>query len=215
MFAKGMKHPQLALLCNAFVILVASHAVPAWLEAVTRNNAIQQWVGTQNMLALWSLLFSVVLIAHDPAGYGLRVGDIRRQWKWVVPLCIVPLVLTWIVYPRLPVRPFTGDPMATWLISPLAQDMLFAGYFYRQFEKTFPGTVSKSLPFHKTILVTAAYFSVWHAVGLLYGAGSFVYFQMVYTFFGACLMGAIRQYTDSFIYITAVHIGANFIAVCY
>ena len=215
MIFKGLKRQQAGLLGNAFILIFASHAIPLWLEALTRGNALQEAIGTENLVACWFLSFSIILVAHDPVGYGLTFGDIRKQWKWVVPLCVIPLLGTWIVYPRLPVRPFTGDPIATWLISPLAQDLLFAGYLYRHFEKGFPGTITRKLPFNRTIFVTAVYFSLWHSVGLLYGAGGFVYFQMVYTFFGACLMGVIRQYTGSFIYITAVHIVANYIAVCY
>ena len=45
------------------------------------------------------------------------------------------------------------------------------------------------------------------------GFGSFIWFQLAYTFAGAILMGMIREWSGSLVYITIVHMAVNWIAV--
>ena len=128
-------------------------------------------------------------------------------------LCLVPILLTAVIYPILPSKPFTGGPTSTWLISPLTQDLLFAGFLYRWSSIHFPGNVSQKLPAKRRIFPTALYFSLGHPPGFRYDVGPVLWFQLVYTFFGACSVGIVCQWTGSLLHITIVHMSVNFITV--
>lgn len=210
-----LKRDRLRFLSLAILLVFASHAIPEWLSLALRGNIVELKIGYYNTRAIWYLLFSLILIGHDPVGYGLKLGTIRDRWPWILGLCILPIVVTWFVYPQLPYRPFSGQSACNWLISPLAQDLLFAGYFYERFKELFPGSISERIPIEKTIPITATYFALWHTVNFLYWPAEFVVFQLVYTFVGACLMGIMRQITGSLIYIVFVHMTVNWIAVNY
>ncbi|MCA9188632.1 MAG: CPBP family intramembrane glutamic endopeptidase [Pirellulaceae bacterium] len=215
----SLTNRRLEFLSLAIILVYASHAIPAYLVYGnifgSHDDIIEQAIGQFNWYQVISLIFSMLLVAHDPAGYGVRIGRARETWKRLVLLCAIPIVLTAIVYPRLESRPFHGAPAAIWLISPLAQDLLFAGYFFEKFRKLFPGHLSARLPFERCIFVTAFFFALWHTPGFAANLGWYIWFQLVYTFFGACLVGLIRQWTGSLLYITVVHMIVNYIAVKY
>ncbi len=210
-----IKRQPIGFLSLAFVLVFSTHALPAWLVGMAKYF---QWplvkaLGTTNSEQLLFLVIALALIAHDPAGYGLRLGDdMRRKWLVVLGICVVPILLTAVVYPFLPTKPFSGGPIAVWLISPPAQDLFFAGFLYRWFSVHFPGAIANSFNANRYILLTAACFSIWHIPGIAYGIGSFIWFQLAYTFTGACLMGIIRQWTGSILYIMVVHMSVNCIA---
>ena len=201
----------------ALVLVFSSHALPFWVFAVVKYSPwslLVDPIDRFNFEDLVFLVFSVSLIAHDPVGYGLRIGDgMRQKWRWVLLLCAIPVLLTAVIYPLLPIKPFSGYPVGMWLISPIAQDLLFAGFLYRWFSVYFPGTLSETIPANRCIIFTAICFSLWHTPGFGYCTDSFVWFQLVYTFLGACLAGIIRQWTGSIIYIIVVHMLVNCIAV--
>lgn len=201
--------------CLAVLLVFASHAVPAFALAIVGNesNPFVASIGYRNASDLVALLFSTLLVVSRPRHFGIRFGDVKGKWPRLLALCIVPIALTAIVYPRLPVRPFEGDPIGTWLISPLAQDLLFAGYFYAKLDDYFPGSISKRLPLNRTVFLTAALFAIWHWPSFLGLDAGYAAFQQLYTFAGACFVGIIRQWTGSMIYITAIHMATNAIAV--
>ncbi len=199
----------------AIVLVFSSHALPAWLVGMAKyfEWPLVKTLGTVNSEQLLFLIFAIALVAHDPTGYGLRLGDnLRKKWPRLLGLCVTPIGITALVYPFLPSKPFSGGPIAIWLISPPAQDLFFAGYLYRWFSIHFPGTITESIKINRCILLTASCFSIWHIPGVAYGIGSFIWFQLAYTFLGACLMGIIRQWTGSIVYIMLVHVAVNFIA---
>ena len=209
------KRQPVGFLSLAIVLVFTMHALPAWLVGMAKyfELPIVRMLGAANLDQLLFLVIAIALVAHDPAGYGLRLGDgMRKKWPAVLGMCAVPIVLTGLVYPFLPSRPFSGGPIAIWLISPPAQDLFFAGFLYRWFSVYFPGTISESVKANRCILLTAACFSIWHLPGIAYGIGSYIWFQLGYTFLGACLMGVIRQWTGSILYIMIVHMAVNCIA---
>ncbi|MEP3479116.1 MAG: CPBP family intramembrane glutamic endopeptidase [Fuerstiella sp.] len=211
-----LKRQPTGFLPLAMILVFSSHALPAWVRSMAQHF---QWplvktIGAQNFEQIIFLVFSVALVCHDPRGYGLRLGDgMRKKWVWVLMICAIPIMLTAVVYPLLPSKPFSGGPISTWLISPLAQDLLFAGFLYRWFSIHFPGKLSQAIPMNRCVVLTAACFSLWHTPNIAFGIGPFIWFQLAYTFFGACLVGVIRQWTDSLLYITIVHMAVNCIAV--
>jgi membrane protease YdiL (CAAX protease family) len=215
MLNRELKRPALGALLLALVLVVASHAIPdwGWSLAYQLKWSLPEIIGWENYWQLIFLAFSACLVLHDPVAYGICLGEIRQNWRWVLLMCATPVLLTAIVYPRLPFKPFSGDSASAWLISPLAQDLLFFGYLYQRFEVHFPGAIHDKFPVKKCILVTAAYFALWHLPGLLSGLGWYLGFQLLYTFAGGCVMGLARQVTNSIIYITIAHMLVNWIAV--
>ena len=189
-----LKRQSAGFISLAILLVLSAHALPAWIGAIARHFEwpILELLGRPNLEQLTFLLFSIVLICHDPAGYGLRIGnDMRKKWPWVLLICIIPVLVTAVCYPLLPSRPFSGATVSTWLISPLAEDILFAGFLYKGFSIHFPGMISRRLPAERCIILTAACFSLAHLPNIAW-VGSFVWLQLAYTFLGACLVGVIR-----------------------
>jgi len=162
---KGILHRRVEFIVWGSLITFASWAVPYWLLYTVfqhHDDAIEIRLGWNNWCMIWSLVFSVLLIAPNPAYYGIRIGEIRDKWKWVLLICLVPILLTWIVYPRLPSQSFSGFGLWWWFTSPLAQDLLFAGYLYTKASEVFEGVLHEKLPLNTCIFVVAALFSLWH-----------------------------------------------------
>ena len=147
----------------AFLLIVAARTLPLRLACFAYHNEweIVARIGYPAVYDLFFLAFSLLLIAHDPVGYGVRVGSIGTMWRRVLLFCGGPLIVTAIVCSQIS-TPFSGGPITGWLISPIAQNLLFAGYFYRHLSEHFPGLVHDRLPIAKAILITAGFFALWH-----------------------------------------------------
>ncbi len=127
-------------------------------------------------------------------------------------IALIPIALTAIVYPKLHVRPFKGAPASMWVISPLAQDLVFAGYLYGLFEELAPRRVHPRVPINGALLLSSLFFGLWHAQGVQSVNAGYVFFQMAYVFIGALWVGMTRVLTGSIFYGTIVHMAANAIA---
>ena len=211
---RPLKRKRFGILMLAFLLIVASRTLPLRLACFAYYNEweIVARLGYPAVYDLSFLAFSLLLIAHDPVGYGVRVGSIGTMWRRVLLFCGGPLIITAIVCSQIS-TPFSGGPITDWLISPIAQDLLFAGYLYRHLSEHFPGLVHDRLPIAKAILITAGFFALWHVPLLpMENVGAFIWFQLLYTFVGACLMGLVRQWTGSLVYGTLAHMAGNAIA---
>ena len=127
------------LLGLAFILTIAAHAVPEYAleysqffpESV-RRTIFNTW-GFSNYFDCLCLIFGLILCLTTPRRSGLRIGTLRPHHWNVLVIVAVPIVLTAIIYPRLPVKPFANMSISMWLISPLAQDLIFSGYLYGLF----------------------------------------------------------------------------------
>ena len=200
-------------LCLAFVITFAFHRLPLWAAALSWPYMTESWqrIGFSNFYDLSTLLFACLLVMSCPMRSGLCVGEIRANLWRTLLVCTVPVAVTAIVYPFLPEQPFSGGPIGTWLISPLAQDMVFVGYLYGRFEMVFPSYVHRRVHIRWALVITALFFSAWHLPNFQWLDASFVVFQLCYTFVGCILTGLSRQWTGSIFYVTITHMAANFI----
>ena len=206
-------------LCLAAIITVAAVVVPAWayrrlfcrVPDLLRSGS-GQWRGcAYHGLCL---LLAVVLTAGSWRRSGVRIGTLRPHgWK-VLIICGLPPVLTAALYPLLPWRPFAGESISMWLISPLAQDLIFIGYLYGRFERVLPGLIHRRVPIGRALVVTAAYFSAWHLQNFGQFPAVFVAMQLVYTFVGCIFTGLTRQWTGSILYLVLSHMAANCVAWC-
>lgn len=198
----------------AIVLVAAFHAIPDWLLRFLPARAIYERLGPEGFGTLFdgiSMIMPLLLCLAAPVRSGLILGLWRARTAKVIGICALPIILTAIVYPYTS-RPFSGDRIGCWLISPLAQDLLFAGYLYGLFAETFSGDVHATLKIKRAVLVTAAFFALWHVPNFDAMAASYVTFQLLYTFVGSVWMLLTRQLTGSILPGVATHMAVNFIA---
>ena len=202
-------------LCLGVLVTLAFYGVPYWIYRITWRQLggglfPPAWMAWYYHLLF--LAFALVLTAGSWRRSGLRIGAIRTHWRKVLLFCGLPILLTAVVYPLLPTRPFGREHMGIWLISPLAQDLVFPGYLYGRLEPLLPSRLHRRVPIRRALVVTSALFSLWHLPNLLAIPAGFVAFQLCYTFLGGILVGLTRQWTGSMLYITLSHMAVNFIA---
>jgi membrane protease YdiL (CAAX protease family) len=157
------------------------------------------------------IAMGLVLTLPDPRGSGLCIGRIREHWKKVVLIVGGPLLLTAIVYPQLPERPFRYADISMWLTSPLAQDLIFGGVIYRLLRPHFSSRVVSWLPFEWALPIGGLFFSAWHLQNFDAIPAGYVLFQLLYTWAAYTFVGLTRQWTGSLLYVTLAHMVGNFI----
>jgi membrane protease YdiL (CAAX protease family) len=156
------------------------------------------------------LAFGLLLTIPTWKRSGLRIGSIRKHWKAVLIVCGIPVLVTALVYPQLGERPFARAGAEMWLISPLAQDLVFMGFIYGILESSFPDYVHPRVPVRRGLLIGAVAFAAWHLPNLFSAMSpAFLAFQLLYTSAGFVLTGLSRQWTGSLLYATLSHSGVN------
>jgi membrane protease YdiL (CAAX protease family) len=186
-------------------IAPVTHAVRLLAEPVMR-------ISMRTAHALVLLVLGLALCLPRRRRSGLRIGRIRQHWTGVLIVCALPVLLTALVYPQLPERPFANAGIAMWLISPLAQDLVFMGYLFGRFERSFPPRGNGTKP-GIALLLGALCFAAWHLQNLFADVStSYVLFQMAYTAAGFMLTGLSRQWTGSLLYAAASHTLVNLVA---
>jgi len=201
-------------LCLALIITYAAHQLPVWIFSLTWRHIPQnlQAIGHGNYYDLLTLAYGLLLTVGCAKRSGLRIGAIRPNMRGTLIVCAIPVFLTALIYPHLPVRPFADQPIGMWLISPLAQDLVFAGFLYGRFEGIFNSYIHPRFRISWALVVTGIFFSAWHLPGLGHIATGYLIFQLVYTFVGFVFVGLARQWTGSIFYGVATHMAVNFIA---
>lgn len=200
----------------AVIVTLAYLAVPDWLHLLTWRLVARSFPRTGGWDVWWyqllALAFGLVLTIGAPRRNGLRIGGIKRHWKGVLLVCCLPVALTGMIYPFLPVRPFAGQSATMWLVSPWSQDLVFAGFLFGLFETAAPSYIHPKVRVRWALVLAACFFSLHHLPNLLAIPGGYVAFQLCYTFLGMLLVGLARQWTGSIIYGAISHVGINFIA---
>jgi membrane protease YdiL (CAAX protease family) len=158
------------------------------------------------------LAYALMLVLPTWRRSGLRIGEIGSWWPQVLFVCSVPIVVTAVVYPLLPERPFANAAWSFWVIGPPAEDLIFSGFLYGRLRLAFRGVVHMRVPIHTALVVTAALFGLWHVPMMGHSVG-YGCFQIAYTFVGGMLVGLARQWTGSVLYGMLSHMAVNAIAV--
>jgi len=99
-----------------------------------------------------------------------------------------------------------------WVISPLAQDLLFIGYLYGRFQPLAGRLLARRVPINPALIITAVFFAIWHLPNFYAMPASYVIFQLVYVFLGLIWTGMTRVLTGSIFYSVLVHMAVNAIA---
>ncbi len=198
----------------AALITFAAHEIPRALFLVTW----QRWpeplraIGMENYWYFLALVFGLALTLPAPVRSGLCFTGIRKYAVRTAVVCLIPVILAAVIYPRLPVRPFSDSAAGIWLLSPLAQDLVFIGYLYGRMEPLFPGFIGPRFRVQWALPVTAVFFSAWHLPNFSTIPAGFVSFQLFYTFTIFVVTGLSRQWTGSLIPFTLTQSAINLIA---
>lgn len=205
----------------AAVLMAAFHAIPLWVFSLLPARELYKRLGENGYGTLFdavSLAMPLLLCMGSPRRCGLRLGHWRgHAWK-VIGVCAVPVALAAIyvvaarMYDQAAAMPFRGDRIGVWLISPLAQDLLFTGFLYALFDDAFSGFVHRRCKVRIAVLVTALFFGLWHAPNYFYMSAGYVSFQLVYTMVGGAWVLLARQLTGSIVPGVLVHMVCNFLS---
>jgi membrane protease YdiL (CAAX protease family) len=158
------------------------------------------------------LAFGLLLALPTRERSGLRVGAVREHWPRVLLVCGLPPLLAALVYPNLPVRPFSGAYVTMWLVSPLAQTLVFQGFLYGYLEPRFPEYVHPRVPVRWALVIVMLLFAFWHVPNFLGTAPRYVWFQLFYTGVLGIVPALSRQWTGSIWYAALCHSAVNFVA---
>lgn len=199
----------------AFVFTACVSMFPRW--RVLAQAWARDWMGLKALPWAWysDLLFLAVGLALALSARersGLRIGTIGEHWKKVLLVCGGTVLAVAVVYPQLPVRPFDDASAAMWVVSPAAQELLFLGYLYGRLERAFPGYVHPRVPLATALVITMAFFALWHLPNVFSMPVGYVLFQLFYTGVLGLVPGLSRQWTGSIYYAVATHSAVNFIA---
>jgi membrane protease YdiL (CAAX protease family) len=205
-----------AWLAAALVITLTYHPFVLGLARLAWRSTPSHWletVGDANWYRGAEFVYGLALALTTPQASGLTFGHPLRHWKLLPWVTVLPLVAIALIYPRLPVRPFVGQTVGFWLLSAPAQELVYTGFLYGRFERLYPSRIHRWLPIPWCVPVTALFFSLWHLQNFSDIAPSYVVFQLGYTFIGGVGHALIRLWTGSVLYVIAVHMAVNWIAV--
>lgn len=180
----------------------------AWLQNFGGLKSVPWYWYTDLLL----LAFGLALALSSRERSGLRMGTIRERWRPVLLVCGGAVLATALVYPLLPTRPWGKAPVTMWLVSPLAQDLVFIGYLYGRLRRAFPGQVRAPLPVDHALFITLAFFGLWHLQNVGSLPLAYLLFQLFYTSGLAIIPALSRQWTGSVWYAVLCHSAINFIA---
>lgn len=198
----------------AVVLVAAFHAVPAWLVGFLPTAWLFERLGRNGYGTFYdamTCILPLLLCIAAPGRCGLRVGTWSGKTLRVLGVCALPIVLTAIVYPFTS-QPFSGGRAGLWLVSPAAQDLLFAGYLYGLFDGAFPGQLHPRVRVNRAVVITAVFFGLWHVPNFLGMSPGYVSFQLLYTLIGGAWMLLARQMTGSIIPGVITHMACNFVS---
>jgi membrane protease YdiL (CAAX protease family) len=216
-------HPQrptvLELLALGVFITFAAHAIPDWLFysiwpkwGEESRTALITAIGRGNSYLLVCLAVALLLAAPTPRRSGLTLGHTRsRTWR-LIGIALLPVLLTAIVYPLLPEKPFRNASAGMWLISPAAQDLIFLGYLYGRMAERFGTRIVERVPIDGALVITALFFASWHLVNWGHMSLGFLIFQLSYVFVFTLWTGMTRVLTGSVLWAIGSHMAVNAIA---
>jgi membrane protease YdiL (CAAX protease family) len=198
-----------ALAALALVAQPLNHEF-AWILAPLTGWPLR-WVEALSFLAA-----SLALCAITPRACGLRIGPTaawRRQGLEIGLVWVTPPVLVAAVYGPLTSRPYHGADASMWLVGPLAEELLFAGFVYARLVGLYgPGRAGWRGALGPPVLLTAALFALWHWPALFAMRPAYAVFQLLYTFAGACWTLQLRRWTGSLAPGALNHVTVNYLA---
>ncbi len=212
----------------AFVVMIAATEIGRIVQELISSSDGFGWRGyataSERRIQDIALLgFGIVLVSAAPRRSGISLGTLRNAPKAVVACLVVFGVSAAFRY--LPFDfPASIEPTrsrlfrgcwgtTSWLVSPLAQELIFSGFVFGSLDRHFPRRWHRILPITTAGLLTALLFGLWHLIpDYLAGhnSGGFVAFRFVYTAAGMLIYTMTRVWTGSIIYALLTHTAVNF-----
>ncbi len=205
----------------AAVVTAAAATVPPWAAEwayYSRPWLHRAWIDNHvdwaDFESLFRLAFGLLIVLPNPVRAGLVLPELRRcKWR-VAAVCGGCVVLTLLFNRGLNMPQLRGNSAGywMWLSGPPAEDLVFAGFLFGKLDQLWPGPLARWLPVGRAVLLSACYFSLWHAQNLQSMDPTFVGQQMLYTLAGGIAIGLTRQWTGSILPVTLTHVTVNWIA---
>jgi membrane protease YdiL (CAAX protease family) len=163
------------------------------------------------------LVFGALLVACHPKRSGISLGTTtHRRNAFAVCAVVIGGALAYRFV-------FNGDAFndwnatwSTWLISPIAQELVFSGFILGLLNEQFPRRWHPSVPITTGVAISALLFGLWHFIPDFAFAQrdlDYVAFRFIYTAGGWMLYAITRIWTGTILYAIAMHITVNFIAL--
>lgn len=208
----ALRRARFDALCLITVVTIAASAAP--------KSFLLWWIWRDNVLGIgrlpWPmvahvglLLVACVLVAARPHRYGLRIGRIRGHWRRVLVVCSLPPVATWLLFPLLGEPPMRAVHVTTWLVSPLAQQLIFLGFIYAYLAPRFRVYIHPRVRIRTALVFAMLFWGLWHVPNYGTMPAGFVTVQIFYTGVLGIVLGLTRQWTGSILYATLSHAAVN------
>lgn len=182
------------------------------LDTVLPGNRSIYWVSL-------ALAFGMCLFSPKHCGLGLGGFECWRRFDWKILLvwAVAPLSVI-AIYANYTYKPYAGIGWNAWLLSSVAQEFFFAGFFYARLAELWGERLDENLrddwrgAFAAPMLLTAALYALWHWPGVHDLHPSYMAFQFTYTFLGGWWLLNLRRWTGSLWPGVTAHVLVNYLA---
>jgi membrane protease YdiL (CAAX protease family) len=158
-------------------------------------------------------LLGLALTIWSPSAFGLRLAHTWRRRRFVLAVTLIALVpmAVGMLFIR---NPFYGGSPSFYLLTPLAEELLFRGFCHAVLADAFPQRLYVNrVAVSAAALLSGLAFGLWHLGGLRLPPTDFIWLQLGYTTVGGVLMGILRDRTGSIWPAWAIHVAVNIMAV--
>jgi membrane protease YdiL (CAAX protease family) len=174
------------------------------------NEEICEQIGTSNLWHLLLLFCGIALCAFHPKAMGVRLGRIRESLGFIALVAALAWALTAIGVLLVPDHPFQDAPPGMYLLTPVAEELIFRGFAYTALLWAFRGKTTR-YGMSYAVLGSGLLFGLWHISMAGTVTWGWVWLQAAYTTLAGIMLGVVRERTNSVVPCVAAHMGSNYI----
>jgi len=166
------------------------------------DNLVMRALGDETLaVSLIKFTLAILLCLSSRIASGLQIGDRagwKRHWLAVIFIWVLPVIVVAILFPALGKPDHTYKSMGFWLVTPIAQQLLFSGYIYGQMQFIFGRPAHTGMralgaaPLVRSFLFALSFWPLLRA-----SEPGPVITQMAYAFLYSLWILNIRRWTDS------------------
>ncbi len=203
----------------AVLITAGFAAIPPYASAMfrrslspIRNLWVDLHVGEPAVQASIGLVVASLLVTAAPLRSGLIVPRLQNVWPRVIGTCVGCVAGgLFIAYQThtLELRSIDHDHWL-WLVGPIGEDLVIAGFLFGKFDSLWPGPLFRWLPVRRTVVLTAVFFALYHALNFQSMNSTRLYTQSAVVFLIAAAVCLTRQWTGSILFVMLTHVAFAF-----